>query len=135
MKRILITISLLASVSLLSAMPVMAQVNTSQGTPSPNGTLNRLSNILKNKPSYNTDVSPDSLMQYLGIILNVFLGLLGTIFIFLMVYGGYTWMTASGDEKKVEKAQDTIRVAIIGLLVIAGSYAIWQFLFYGLLNR
>ncbi len=58
----------------------------------------------------------------------IFLGLLGIIFIILMIYAGYLWMTAAGDESKVESAKNTIRRAIIGLLIVVGAYAIWIFI-------
>lgn len=70
-----------------------------------------------------------TLTQFVANILNVFFGLLGTIFIILLVYGGYVWMTAAGNSEKVEKAQHTIRVAIIGLVIIASAYAITYFIF------
>ncbi|MCD4762300.1 pilin [bacterium] len=64
----------------------------------------------------------------IGKIIAGFLGLLGTIFIALMLYGGYNWMTAAGDEAKVTKAKNTIRRAIIGLVITVGSYAIWNYI-------
>lgn len=64
----------------------------------------------------------------MGKIIAGFLGLLGVIFITLMLYGGYNWMTAAGDEAKVTKAKNTIRRAIIGLVITVGSYAIWNYI-------
>ena len=52
------------------------------------------------------------------------MGLLGVIFFVFMVYAGYTWMTAQGDEKKVEKARDTIKNSIIGLALVLAAYGI-----------
>lgn len=60
-------------------------------------------------------------------IVKAFLGLLGIIFIFLMVLAGYHWMTAAGDEQKVTKAKDTLRTAIIGLVIIVAAYSITYF--------
>lgn len=70
-----------------------------------------------------------TLTQYVANIIAVFLGLLGTIFIVLMIYSGYTWMTAAGNVEKVSKAQATIKVAIIGLIIITAAYAITYFIF------
>lgn len=58
-----------------------------------------------------------------------FLGLLAVIFVILMILAGYNWMTAGGDEQKVTKAKDTIRAAIIGLVIIVAAYAITFFVF------
>lgn len=96
--------------------------------------LGRLKNIFYNTPSYNSITDETTLTQYMSQIINVFFGLLGTIFIFLMVYAGYTWMTAAGEADKVKTAGHIIKVAIIGLIVTVGSYAIWQFLFVRLLS-
>jgi amino acid permease len=57
------------------------------------------------------------------------LGLLGIIFVVLLVYAGIQWMTAEGDEVKVEKAKSTITRAIIGLGIIITAYAITYFIF------
>jgi hypothetical protein len=43
--------------------------------------------------------------ETIGIIINAFLSLLGIIFLGLMLYAGYNWMTASGDESKLEKSK------------------------------
>lgn len=62
-----------------------------------------------------------------GSIINGALSLVGLIFLILMVYGGFLWMTAQGDESKVEQAKKIISAAIIGLIVIMGAYAITFF--------
>ena len=60
-------------------------------------------------------------------IINTLLSILGVFFVGLMVYSGYTWMTAEGKEQKVTKARDTITAAVIGSLIIASAYAISYF--------
>jgi predicted small integral membrane protein len=45
-------------------------------------------------------------------------------FIFLVV-GGMNWLTSGGDKAKVETAQKMITNAIIGLAIVAASYAIY----------
>ena len=68
-----------------------------------------------------------------GIIVNAVLGLLGIIFISLMLYAGYNWMTAAGDEAKLTQAKNTIRRSIIGVVIIVGAYAIYNFILMNLL--
>ena len=41
-----------------------------------------------------------------------------------MVYGGYLWMTARGNEEEVTKAKNLIKAAIIGLIIVLAAYAI-----------
>ncbi len=68
------------------------------------------------------------LIQIIGRLINIFLGTLGVIFLGLLLYAGYLWMTAAGDPKKGERAQHTIRNAVNGLVIIASSFAITSFI-------
>lgn len=62
-----------------------------------------------------------------GTVIKAFLSILGMIFLFLMLYAGYTWMMAQGEEAKVTKAKDTMIRAVIGLIIVLGSYALTSF--------
>lgn len=73
-------------------------------------------------PTRNTD-----LPTLIGTILNSVLSLVGVIFLVIIVWGGFLWMTARGNDKQVETAKQLITSAIIGLLIIAGGYAITNF--------
>ena len=53
---------------------------------------------------------------------------IGVIFFVLMIYGGFLWMTARGNEQQVEKAKDLIISAVIGLIIIFAAYAITMYL-------
>jgi len=76
-----------------------------------------------------------TLADTIGKVISTFLSLLGIIFIVLMLLAGYNWMTAQGDDAKVKKATDSIRRAIIGLVITVGSYAIWYFVFKHLISN
>lgn len=65
----------------------------------------------------------------IGAVIQGLLSLIGVIFLALMLYAGYNWMIARGEEEKVEKAKDTITRAIIGLIIVVGAYAIWAYIF------
>jgi len=71
----------------------------------------------------------NSLSGIVATVVKAFLGLLGIIFLVLIIYAGYEWMTAAGDEEKVTKAKDTLTRAIIGLIIIILAYAITYFVF------
>ncbi len=60
-------------------------------------------------------------------IINISLGFLGILCVSLLVYAGFLWMTALGDEAKIEKAKKTIWAAVIGLIIILSSWAITRF--------
>lgn len=78
--------------------------------------------------------TPTPLTTIIGSIINVALGFLGVVFLVLLIYAGFLWMTASGDKTKVEKAQDMIRQAIIGLVVIIAAFSISNFVLNSLVN-
>jgi len=59
-----------------------------------------------------------------GLVLGAFLAGLGVIFLAYMVYSGYQWMGAGGDEEKITKARTRIVNASIGLAIIALSYGV-----------
>jgi heme/copper-type cytochrome/quinol oxidase subunit 2 len=67
-------------------------------------------------------------------IINVFMGLLGIIAVVIVLYGGFLWMTASGNEDRVEKAKKLIVAGIIGLAIILSAYAIASFVVTSLVN-
>lgn len=60
-------------------------------------------------------------------IVRVILGFLGTIAILLVLYGGFLWMTAAGNEDQIGKAKKVLINAGIGLLIIMSAFAITQF--------
>lgn len=78
--------------------------------------------------------STKSLPELIGQIINIVLTLLGMVFLILVLYAGFLWMTAQGDDKVVGKAKDIIRQAIIGLIVIVAGFAISNFVLGNLVN-
>ena len=71
-----------------------------------------------------------SFSTLVGKIIRAFLSLLGTFFVGLAVYAGFLWMTARGDSEQVKKAQDILKDAIIGLVIVIAAYAITYFILY-----
>ncbi len=67
------------------------------------------------------------LMTIIGQVINAFLGLLGVIFLILFIYSGFVWMTAGGDDKKVEQAKRILIQATIGLVITLCAYGITTF--------
>ena len=59
-----------------------------------------------------------------GMIIRSALGLLGIIFLALIVYAGFLWMTAGGNDEKIGDAKKFIFNGIIGLVIIMSAYAI-----------
>ncbi len=67
-------------------------------------------------------------------LIRIFLGLLGIIAVAIVVYGGFIWMTAAGEPKKVSQAKMILTSGVIGLLIILASFAITQFIFNSLFD-
>ncbi len=63
----------------------------------------------------------------IGSIIGYALSFIGVIFMVLILYGGYLWMTSYGDSQKVDKAKDLITGAVIGLVIIIAAYTITNF--------
>lgn len=63
-----------------------------------------------------------------GRIIRVLISLLGIIFLVLMVYAGFLWMTARGESEQVDKAKNIIRQSIIGLIIVFLAYALTGFI-------
>lgn len=70
---------------------------------------------------YQTDANPETLI---GQVIRVIISFVGVIFLVLMIYGGYLWMLARGNDQQVEKAKNLITAAIIGLIIVLAAYAI-----------
>jgi hypothetical protein len=58
------------------------------------------------------------------------LQVVGIIFLVLMVYAGFLWMTAGGNEENVEKAKKLIMAAVIGIAIVLAAYSITYFVTY-----
>lgn len=63
----------------------------------------------------------------IGNVVRVVLGFLGIIAVCLVLYGGFLWMTAAGNEDQVASAKKVLINAGIGLVIIMSSFAITQF--------
>lgn len=71
---------------------------------------------------YESDIS-----VLIGNIIGVILSFVSVVFFGLMLYGGIRWMLARGNEEESKKALDTIIAAIIGIIIVIGSYAVTTF--------
>lgn len=68
----------------------------------------------------------------ISVIILMLLSLLAIIFVVLMIFSGYQWMTAGGNEEQVKKAQSRIKNAVIGLIIVVLAYAVTAFVFKNL---
>jgi hypothetical protein len=61
-------------------------------------------------------------------IINIILGFLGILSLALILFAGFKWMTAAGNEDQVGAAKKTLISGVIGLIIILSSYALAAFI-------
>lgn len=57
-------------------------------------------------------------------IINIALGFLGIAAVVIVLFGGIKWMTAAGNEDKVEEAKKILGAGVIGLVIILAAWAL-----------
>lgn len=77
---------------------------------------------------------PRSPVEIIGAVIGICLSFLGIIFLCLVIYGGFLWMTSRGNEEKVLRAKKTLEQAVIGLIIIVSAYSITFFVMSSLLR-
>lgn len=55
------------------------------------------------------------------------LSFLGLVAVIIILYGGFVWMTAGGNEEKISSAKGTLTAGLIGLVIILSAWAITNF--------
>ena len=68
------------------------------------------------------------LVTIIGKVIGIALSVVGIVFLVLIIYAGYTWMTAGGDPKRVDKAKQILINATVGLVLTLSAYAISSFI-------
>ncbi|MEA3272765.1 MAG: hypothetical protein U9P90_03805 [Patescibacteria group bacterium] len=119
MKKLILPIVLISVLS-LTLLPslVLAQ-----------GALERLADV-----QATADLPEGSLESTIGLIINIILSLVGVILVVLIVYAGFLWMTAGGNEDNIKKAKAILTNSIIGLIITLLAYGIARFVLEGLLE-
>ncbi|MFZ2189295.1 MAG: pilin [Candidatus Magasanikiibacteriota bacterium] len=73
--------------------------------------------------------------ETIGTVIKMVLSVVGVLFLAYMVYAGYLWMTAQGEEEQVKKSQTIIKQSIIGLIIMTSAYSITTFVVPKILDR
>jgi ketopantoate hydroxymethyltransferase len=121
MKKIIVSFFLLAVV-LASAAFVATPVETLASSANEIMWDNQMDKI-----SGNIGLSNRDPRVIIASIINVVLGFLGIIAVVIIVLGGFKWMTAGGNEDKVDEAKKLITAGAIGLVIIMASWGIARF--------
>lgn len=67
-------------------------------------------------------------------ILKFIWGILGSLAIAMFVWGGFLWLTARGDDNQIKQGWDTLINAVIGILIVLGSWVIINTIVLALTN-
>ncbi len=60
-------------------------------------------------------------------IIKIALGFLGILSVCLILFGGFKWMTAAGNDDRVSEAKKLLLAAIVGLIIIVSAFALSTF--------
>ncbi|MFH0951525.1 MAG: pilin [bacterium] len=131
MKKVIIQLSLLSCLCLVAVGANAQQQQTKSVPLLSNQAVEQIDKWSDSvaETNYSAQTNKDSMTQIVADVIKVFLGLLGVIFVIIIVWAGYNWMRAGGNEDKVEKAKNLISRSIIGLLIIVAAYAITYWIF------
>ncbi len=67
------------------------------------------------------------LVKFLSNILRIFFVVAGMLAFLNLIIAGFKFMTAAGDSKKINEAWERIWQSLLGLILIAGSFALAAF--------
>ena len=81
-----------------------------------------------------TGLGTRDIREVIMLIINVILGFLSVVAIVLILWGGFKWMTAGGNEDQIDEAKKLIIAGVVGLAIIFTSYAIATFVVRSLVN-
>ena|SRR5665811_1135868 len=84
--------------------------------------------VSANEAGFAVGGEAESVDSIIGVIIYVFLGFVGVIFLGLTIFSGIKWMIAQGNEERVRKAKDGLLNSIIGLAIALSAYAISYFI-------
>jgi len=72
-----------------------------------------------NNPGVSTDIQVEAVPQY---IVNALFLIAAFLAVAYLMYGGIKWITSRGDKVQVEAARKHIVAAVLGLVIVAGSF-------------
>lgn len=81
-------------------------------------------NVAGEQGGYDVSDETTTLESIISTVIYAILGLVGIIFLGMVIYGGFTWMTAQGNEEKVKKANGIVMSSLFGLIITLAAYAI-----------
>ena len=117
-----------ASLLLFVVGTAHAQLNTTgNGNPFAKfytNTFGQVYNITQNDSTTLQKTLPSAIGQVIAIMLSF----IGVILLVLMVYSGFLWLTAGGNDEQVAKAKKNIYNAVIGMAIALSAFVLTNFI-------
>ncbi|MCX6745533.1 MAG: hypothetical protein NTX00_00775 [Candidatus Parcubacteria bacterium] len=121
-KKVVIFFLISVGIFLLSSFALATTSTTTGSTGLISGGVQQLGSAV-----YGSGTTSTSLPVLIATIIKALLGLLGIIFIVIIIYAGFLYITSQGTPETIKKAKSTIFYALIGLIIILTSYALASF--------
>jgi len=119
--KILLAIMIWGSLFFTATNPLLA-TSTDAGTKIKQGIIE--TGVAAGIGDADTDIR-----ETIALIIRYLLGFLGIVFTVLIIYGGFLWMTAAGNDQQIDKARKILTQAAIGLLIVILAYALSTWVF------
>tara|TARA_Y100000310_G_scaffold304864_1_gene344462 strand:- start:368 stop:1153 length:786 start_codon:yes stop_codon:yes gene_type:complete len=134
LKKIILSFSIL----IFSATPVGASADAPSGdapkanSASANTPKNGVVQLRENLGNFGNQTGlgakdDDDLKGKIASIINIVLGFLGIVALVMIIFAGFKWMTAGGNEETVKEARGNIKNAVIGVAVVFMSFIVVNF--------
>ncbi|KKU47755.1 hypothetical protein A3H10_02990 [Candidatus Uhrbacteria bacterium RIFCSPLOWO2_12_FULL_46_10] len=134
MKRIInsIILSIVVGSGLLLATPVLAASPAEKCPIDPSvsfaNVLRRVACTAGFIPASDTSTPNEGdIARIIGTFINIALGFAGVVFVVLILYGGWLWGSARGNEEQVQEAEKLIRNAVLGIIIVFAVFTISRF--------
>jgi type IV secretory pathway VirB2 component (pilin) len=123
-KKIMVLVAVLLAVNFIFSFSALAATNDPNvlwGGPNEKRYIENNSGL-----PVNTGGSGD-IRQVIAQVIRVVLGFLGIIAVVIILFAGFKWMMAGGNEEKVGEAKKMLVAGLIGLVIILSAYALANF--------
>lgn len=118
-----------SSLALITLLLVPAGLALATTTPPAENTEDQSSSSTVVDLSTISPIDPNlTIPQIIGLIIQVALGIVGSIALIIFVYGGFLMLISQGDATKITKGKNVLIWASIGLVVIFGSYVMVSYI-------
>ena len=128
MKKYTKIISIGIAAAFVLALAVPAVVGAATPPSNPSELLNQTANA-------SGQTQTRGLVEIIGNIIQWILGLVGVVLLIMFVYGGVLYATSAGNEDKVETGKKVMLYAIIGVVIIALSFALSRYVIDALFQQ